>query len=239
MALPTAKNMATAMLGLGRALSQAGVCQAQSIFSGVATQLKSPSQADTKWCYEVTPANPIEFSPIFNKSVNTKIRPKLSASISVRVTEPDGICFDRMDVALDVVDVAGKVLIRHHVDLANYKPDENTFQPGPLFHLQFGGHTPKQTRTFEIPIKEPRWPCFPMDLVLVCEVIVANFYPEAWEKLRNERHWREAVITSQQFCLSPFLKNLAEKMSDTKRTVLDHLWATTVGPTYRTHGLQT
>lgn len=239
MVLPTARDMASTMLRIGQTLERSGVCRSQSVFSGLNTLLKSSPGTETNWSYEVSPSNPIEFAPIFNHSVNAKIRPKLSARVSVRTTEAGGVCFDCMDVALDVLDASGKVLVRHHVDLANYKPGEDTFQHGPLYHLQFGGHTPKQGRDFEVSIKEPRWPCFPMDLVLVCEIVVANFYPQAWEKLRNERHWREAVITSQQFCLSPFLKNLVEKMGDNKRTVLDHLWATTVGPTYRTHGLHT
>lgn len=237
MVLPTAKNMATAMLGLSQALSEAGLCQTQSAFSSVATHLKSPSQEDTQWCYEVSPSRPIEFSPIFNQSVNTEIRPKLSAYVSVRATETGGICFERMDVALDVFDSDGKVLIRHHVDLANFKPDEKEFQPGPLFHLQFGGHTPKQSRAFEVPIKEPRWPCFPMDLVLVCELVVANFYPDKWVSLQRNRNWREAVIASQQFCISPFLKSMTDMIGDTKRTILGHLWASNIGVQYKKSGL--
>lgn len=237
MVLPTAGDMASTMLRIGQTLERTGVCRSQSVFSGLNTQLKSSLGTCTEWSYEVSPSNPIEFSPIFNHSVNGEIRPKLSARVSVRTTEVGGVCFDCMDVALDVLDASGKVLVRHHVDLANYKANEGAFQHGPLFHLQFGGHTPKQTRSFEVPIKEPRWPCFPMDLVLVCEIVVANFYPQAWEKLRNERHWREAVIASQQFCLIPFLRNLAEKMDDTKRTVLDHLWASNIGPQYRSCGL--
>lgn len=228
--------MASTMLRIGQTLERTGVCKSQNVFSELGTQLKSSSRTDSKWSYEVSPSNPIEFTPIFNHSINADIRPRLSARISVRATETGGVCFDRMDVALDVLDATGKVLVRHHVDLANYKPSEDTFQPGPLFHLQFGGHTPKQMRGFEVPIDEPRWPCFPMDLVLVCEIVVANFYPEKWAKLRTERNWREAVIASQQFCLAPFLKNLTEKIEDTKRTMLDHLWASTVGPIYRNNG---
>jgi len=237
MVLPTAKNMATAMLGLSRALSEANVCQTQSAFSAVVTHLKSPSQEDTQWFYDVSPSNPIEFSPIFNKSVNTEIRPRLSASIAVRATETGGICFERLDVALDVFGSDGKVLIRHHVDLANFKPDQQAFQPGPLFHLQFGGHTPKQSRDFEVPIKEPRWPCFPMDLVLVCELVVANFYPDKWASLQRNPNWRDAVIASQRFCISPFLKNMNVMIGDTKQTILGHLWASNIGRQYKDCGL--
>ncbi len=229
--------MANAILGLSRALHDKGLCKTQNAFSTLATHLKSPSQADTRWCYEVSPSSPIEFSPIFNKTVNAEIRPKLSASVSVRATDTGGICFDKMDIALDVFGGDGRVLIRHHVDLATFKPDKKEFQPGPLFHLQFGGHTPKQSRDFEVPIKEPRWPCFPMDLILVCELVVANFYPEKWIGLQRERNWREAVIASQKFCISPFLNSMTEIIGDTKRTVLDHLWASNIGQQYRNSGL--
>lgn len=237
MVLPTAKDMAGAMLRIGQALQRTGISKSQSVFAGLNTHLKSLPETATKWSYEVSPSNPIEFAPTFNHSVNSEIRPRLSARVSVRGTPAGGVCFDCMDVALDVLDSTGKVLVKHHVDLANYKPSDGNFQHGPLFHLQFGGHTPKQARAFEVPIDEPRWPCFPMDLVLVCEIVVANFYPEQWEKLRAEPQWRNTVIASQQYCLSPFLKRLSERLGDTKRTVLDHLWASTSGPMYRNDGL--
>jgi hypothetical protein len=115
MALPTAMDMASTMLRIGQTLERTGVCRSQSVFSELNTQLKSSAGTDTKWSYVVSPSNPIEFVPIFNDSVNGEIRPKLSARVSVRKTATGGVCFDCMDVALDVLDASGKVLVRHHV----------------------------------------------------------------------------------------------------------------------------
>lgn len=225
--------MAESLIRLGKALKDNQVIHSEHVFREVARQLKVLND-ETAWAYEIGPAAPIEFAPVRNEKLGREVKPHLYTHIQVKATTDAGVCFDHLELSLDVKDLEGKILIRQHVDLANF--DDAHVQPGPVFHLQFGGHTPGQDRLFEVPIKEPRWLYFPMDIVLLCEVIVANFYPAQWEKLKKLSGWREPIVASQRFCIEPFVRALSERISVSSKTLLDHFWTSTDGRRYQTEG---
>ena len=235
MSVPTGGEMADALRRTGKALSDAGLLKTQHVFHQIAAALKTTSSHDPKWAYEISESNPLEFTPIFNSHLNKYIRPRIYAGINVQKCFGGGVCFTRLDLALDVLDEENVVLIKHHIDLAN--SNANGFQDGPLFHLQFGGHTPHKERSLEVPLKEPRWLCIPLDVVLLCEVVVANFYPKDWEKLKQQPSWHDSILASQIFCVVPFVNELQQKMGMSTKTLLDHLWASTIGTDYKTTGL--
>lgn len=232
MSIPNSKEMGDALRSTGKALKDSNLITSDHVFCELKRVLSL--KEDSQWEYAIHESNPIEFRPIYNNQINGDIRPRIYASISVKKSASGGVCFKRLDLAVEVINDEGNVLIKHHIDLANSAEAE--FQQGPIFHLQFGGHTPKNSRSFEVPIKEPRWLCIPMDVVLLCEVIVANFYPEAWEKLKNQPGWNGPIITSQRFCITPFVNELQKKLGVPSRTLADHLWASSVGPAYVTQG---
>lgn len=234
MSIPTSKEMAEALRRTGKALKNSNLITSDSVFYDLARILGTND--NQQWEYATEEARPIEFTPIRNNQVGADIRPRIYAAISVQKSESGGVRFKRLDLAVVIVNDEGNVLIKHHIDLANAK--EDGFQEGPIFHLQFGGHTPKSSRGFEVPIKEPRWLCIPLDLVLLCEVIVANFYPDAWESLKGQPGWYEPIIASQGFCMAPFVNELHKKLSVSSRTLTDHLWAQTAGPVYKKEGFR-
>jgi hypothetical protein len=225
--------MANSLIRLGKALKDSQVIHSEHVFRTTAQQLEALND-ETTWAYEVGKAAPIEFAPIHNKKLGREVKPHLYTNIQVKKTTDAGVCFGHLELSLDIKDMEGKILVRQHVDLANF--DDAHLQPGPLFHLQFGGHTPGQERNLEVPIKEPRWLYFPMDIVLLCEVIVANFYPDQWESLKRLPAWRDPILASQRFCIEPFVRALTEKISVSSRTLLDHFWVSTDGPRYQTEG---
>lgn len=72
----------------------------------------------------------------------------------------------------------------------------------------------------------------PLDVVLLCEVVVANFYPEDWAELKNLPGWNDPIVASQKLCIIPFLNELQRKVGVSSRSLLDHMWAQSVGPVY-------
>lgn len=234
MSVPTAKDMADALKQTGTSLQRKGLIDSSYIFQGLAQSIVACGSTSSKWAYEITESNPIEFRRTHNPHLNKDVRPRIYASISVQKSPSGGVCFDRLDLALEIIDDESNVLIKHHIDLANSPSGQ--FQDGPLFHLQFGGHTPGNSRTFEVPIKEPRWLCIPLDVVLLCEVVVANFYPEDWGGLKELSGWHDPIVASQKLCVIPFLDALKSKASASELTLLDHLWAQKLGPSYMTNG---
>lgn len=234
MDVPTAKEMAVALRQTGNALKQKNIISSDHIFCELARIVLSHGADSSKWEYEISKSNPIEFRRIHNEQINKDIQPRIYASINVQQSPTGGVCFKRLDLALEVMDDEGNILIKHHIDLAN--SPKGGFQEGPLFHLQFGGHTPKNSKSFEVPIKEPRWLCIPLDVVLLCEVVVANFYPDDWVQLKQQPGWHDPIVASQKLCVVPFLSALQNKASASSHTLLDHLWAQTLGSSYAAEG---
>lgn len=234
MSVPSAKDMADALKQTGMALFNEKLIGSSHVFHELAKNTISFGNANFRWAYEISKSNPIVFKRKYDQHLNKTIQPQIYASISVQQSSTGGVCFNRLDLALEVLDDEGNVLIKHHIDFANSR--EGQFQEGPLFHLQFGGHTPGNSKTFEVPIKEPRWLCIPLDVVLLCEVVVANFYPDEWVELKHLPGWHDPIVASQNLCVIPFLNALHKKASASSYTLLDQLWAQSLGPAYMAEG---
>lgn len=234
MSVLTAKEMADALRQTGRALHQKKIIEHGNVFEELARVTVSHGKENFIWAYEISKSNPIVFRRKHDQHLNRNIQPQIYASISVHQSIAGGVCFKRLDLALEVLDEEGNVLIKHHIDFAN--SSDGQFQEGPLFHLQFGGHTPNHAKSFEVPIKEPRWLCFPLDVVLLCEVVVANFYPEEWAELKSLPGWNGPIVSSQKLCIIPFLNTLQNKASISSRSLLDQIWAKSLGATYSVDG---
>lgn len=94
----------------------------------------------------------------------------------------------------------------------------------------------RNSKTFEVPIKEPRWLCIPLDVVLLCEVVVANFYPEDWVELKRLPGWNDPILSSQKLCVVPFLNAMQKKVAVWSRSLLDHMWAQSLGQASQADG---
>jgi hypothetical protein len=99
------------------------------------------------------------------------------------------------------------------------------FQNAPIFHLQFGGGNNPGTSELDVfKVKEPRWFYPPMDLVLMSEVVIANFYPDQWGKLKKQQGWIKLIIESQQLCYSQFFEQINLKLN--MDSLISIFWAT-------------
>lgn len=112
-----------------------------------------------------------------------------------------------------------RVMVRWHFDLAN------PGQPGPKYHLQFGGNARSdEWHWFPEMISLPRFAHPPMDLVLVCQLIAANFYHEEYNLLCKAPEWTGIVRKSQQHLLPYYTSCLS--VIEHEQSLLDALWNT-------------
>lgn len=116
---------------------------------------------------------------------------------------------------------AERVMHRMHFDKAEVG------QQGPEHHLQFGG---KQTLEehelcwFPEAINLPRLVYPPMDLILACQLIAANFYSEKYaSKIKNKPVWKGVVRHSQGHLLKNYYRACLKNIDDEK-ILLDELW---------------
>lgn len=112
----------------------------------------------------------------------------------------------------------GRVMWRCHFDLAE------TGQSGPKYHVQFGGNA-REYELCWIPeiIDIPRLACPPMDLILVCQLVAANFFWNEYCEFRDSPEWMMALRHSQEHLLKNYYKGCLEAV-DNNRSLLDHLW---------------
>ncbi len=224
--IPTAREMGEKLGSLNRLLYQEKLIKAasHSLLFKISRQLKELKQA-RKWEYTIKPLEAIKFVPIQDKKLG-QIAPRVYIDVAVNPSETEGKPpFTRLNTTIEVVDLpAGDLQSRWHIDLANRKADE-TYQAGPLFHLQGGGHKPQAERIQELKVSIPRWTIPPMELILTCEMIIANFYPEKWDKMSTQKKWLELIQVAQSICYPVYFQRVQECLSQQKQSVLRALWA--------------
>jgi len=117
----------------------------------------------------------------------------------------------------------GRVMLRLHFERAN--PN----QQGPLYHVQVGGNAwPNECCWLHKAISMPRLAYPPMDLVLACEMIAANFFPAQYRQIRTDNSWKGIVRASQESLLGPYYSTCADAAAGKCQNVslLDELWNT-------------
>ncbi|UBB18554.1 hypothetical protein [Comamonas odontotermitis] len=177
----------------------------------------------TSWKIFIDRDNPIVFRETYDKNGDS-INPRITCpGISVVQDDFSHPPFRALDIAIEIDNKEQKPIARWHLDWAN--TTNNVTQPGPLVHLQYGGHNAGY-RELDHPLKVPRWCHPPMDLVLMCEVMAANFYEEQWQDLREDQNWNFAVSTAQQFCYSSYYRKFIAGFSTRSKSILHSMWAT-------------
>lgn len=114
-----------------------------------------------------------------------------------------------------------RVVYRCHFDRAG--TNDAGPQPGPRFHLQFGG----EPRDDEAPwlqrvLSLPRVHAAPTDAILACDMIASNFYPDLHSKLVNEPTWVSVVRQSERMVRSFYEESL--KVMDRDGECATHYW---------------
>lgn len=113
-----------------------------------------------------------------------------------------------------------RVMLRFHLDFAEKD------QQGPVYHLQFGGKAlAEEVCWFPEIINLPRLHFPPMDLILVGQLIAANFYRNEYLKIRNTPEWIKIVRDSQKSFLSDYYSMCYSTLNHDD-ILLDALWNT-------------
>lgn len=195
----------------------------------------NPSLVPQPWGYQIDPDRPLRFRPssalgsmrpqveIYSTVLwQDEGNPPVTQNTHVRIwsASADHIfrtAFDAEDL-FNMIGERGRVMWRCHFDLAN------TGQQGPQHHLQFGGNA----RDYELcwfpnEIDLPRLVCPPMDLVLVCQFIAANFFWKEYNEFRDTPEWMIALSRSQEHLLKNYYKACVDAISN-HRSLLDTLW---------------
>lgn len=196
-------------------------------FSYVEQALRFVTGATKSWSLKVSPSSPLKFRTVFDPHLGYSVFPvvyldvEVDEALHIHKVPP----FKKLVVTLEVKRFSDSgIIYRTHFDLANKSGNPAIYQEGPLYHVQFGGHSPGGVRASDFKLKIPRWTHPPMDLILVCETIVANFYPEKWRKLKGQRSWIEYINQSQQLCYTSYFEKTNTVLSG-GRSLLNEMWA--------------
>ena len=231
--IPSAREMASLLASLSNLLCQNQLISPDSknCLDRASTQLIKLSSSRT-WEYAIKPSAPIKFVPTSDKKLG-KIIPHVYLDVAVEPPKRNDLpLFKRLDTKIEIFDLAGHLQSRWHIDLANRKED-GTYQDGPIFHLQSGGHKPLANRKEELKISRPRWAMPPMELILTCEMILANFYPAQWKTIRTEKRWLKLIQAAQSMCYLTYYQQIHECLFKSQpliprqqsESILTALWA--------------
>ena len=96
--------------------------------------------------------------------------------------------------------------VKYHID--QKVPDTQE----PWHHLHIGG------------FDEPRFPYPPMDIILLSEFILINYFQEVYEDLRNDGGWKKLIIYSQTMFQREYYKTCLNCLENNKDvTLMEHL----------------
>lgn len=194
---------------------------AVSVIEKVAVKLES-QRRNPAWNYSITPSDPLRFRPVDTKKVKS-VQPVLQTKLSVAETLQEGMKgrFSELNSTLELYS-EGTLHDRWHIDLANEE------QSGPLFHLQHGGHSAgNSSRHSENKLSMPRWMHPPIDIILASELVIANFFPNQWLRLRRDPAWVSLVRDAEVYCYKNYFYAIEKYYSDRPKpgTMLQHFWS--------------
>lgn len=118
-------------------------------------------------------------------------------------------------------DKSGKrVIVRYHFD----RRAPNVKKPEPIYHLQVGGTAlGDENSWFPKQLEVPRFHFPPMDIVLLCELVLVNFFHEQSENLRKKPEWVSLVRKSQLTFQLRYFGEFSSWLKDHNNTLLGHL----------------
>ena len=223
MVAPFAEEMAGIVWSVGEKLLEAQIIDGQAMpaFASLRAQLMQQKQSSC-WSVSVDRGQPIVFSKCFDEKRELIVPKIVAEGITVNNAHTNTPPFDALDLALEVEYDDGRPLTRWHIDRANSSGD--SYQEGPLFHIQFGGHH-HGNRDLDLPIKIPRWNHPPLDIVLLCEVVAANFFHDKWIALREDPGWCSNISQCEKYCYTSYIDKLRGVLDTSSKTVLNQFWA--------------
>jgi hypothetical protein len=194
-----------------------------------------PGLAPLPWGYHIYPQNPLRFRP---SSAIKGFQAQVDLYCTAHWIEEGALPVEQcihLRVWTGEIDQAyrkewdsrtvyealtmGRVMLRCHFDLAN------SDQPGPKYHVQFGGNAQyDELCWFPEILNLPRFACPPMDLVLVCQLVAANFFWDEYVGIRTSPEWITTLQRSQRYLLEEYYTGCLEALD--QDLLVDHLWNT-------------
>lgn len=215
MSIPTAGNISEALMSIYKTLDDNGLVKNADVIWKIATLLNR-NKASTSWSINVDRGEPILFKQTKDED-GRDIVPQITAE-ELNFDGTQDFPFLKWNIALEVFYTTGEALARWHFDLANPSQD------GPKLHMQYGGRFGGD-RSKDMKLKVPRWHSPAMDIILLTEIVTANFYTREWKEIRDNRNWCKYIHQSQQFCLESYLKKMTEAMCASSCTILNLMWS--------------
>jgi len=115
-----------------------------------------------------------------------------------------------------------RVIVRYHFD----RRAPTVGQPEPIYHLQVGGQTlDDENCWFPKQIEVPRFHFPPMDIILLCELVLVNFFHGESENLRKKPEWIRLIQKSQHAFQNCYYESFYACLKDVNNTILGHLVA--------------
>lgn len=191
------------------------------------------------WGFSIPSDRPLEFVSTSYRNLNVIVdlfctmkwsnegQPACQQDIVLRVWCNDhNVIFREQIDAEEIIDKLddrkGRVMLRYHFDLAN------PGQPGPTFHLQAGGNARDDEACWlHEAVSIPRLPFPPYDLVLACEMVIANFFLNRASTLLNDPNWMGVLKVSQNSLLTSYYENCIRTISRDEsllRTLSNNAW---------------
>jgi len=114
-----------------------------------------------------------------------------------------------------------RVILRFHFD----SREPNGEQLEPLYHLQVGGRyrTEDECCWLHEEIDVPRFSYHPMDIILLCEFILINFFPRKSKELREKPEWKSLIRKCQTLFIKPYYETCLKYLNDDTETLLSKL----------------
>lgn len=205
-------------------------------------RFRKPSTTASSWGYEISTSRPLCFAPseVLNGAVvdiSCKLRWSKESSIpskqDIRMRiwseHADFVYRSNLDsecVEAELTDPArmtrGRVISRFHFDrVDNSQGESKEFHP--KFHIQIGGK-PDEDELYWHPKKFdlPRIPHHPMELLLTCQFVAINFFPEKYGEIRKDTFWKRELLATQKSVVETYYEQCLRTVRN-KVSLLDAL----------------
>lgn len=115
-----------------------------------------------------------------------------------------------------------RVIVRFHFDQRGAKVTKSE----PIYHLQVGGVADAEENCWFPNLKVPRLQFPPMDIILLSELVLVNFFDGDSRDIREQPEWKSLVRKSQNDFQDKYYRDFIPYL-DSRDTVLGRLISTT------------
>ena len=136
----------------------------------------------------------------------------------------EALCYraeiDAEQVKSKFAETGQRVMVRFHFD----RRAKHVRNPEPIYHLQVGGVALENENCwFPKQLDVPRFHFPPMDIVLLCELVLVNLFHKSSRNLRETPEWKKLVIKSQSAFQAGYFSTFYSYINSATDTILGSL----------------